>query len=93
MPAQKDYKERHDNIARILHLELFQKFGLFDRVKWYNHKPASVDENDRFKIMWYFLIKTDHVIHRRRPDISMLYSTQKIVTLLILLYMGTKGLS
>ena len=48
--AQKEYKQRHDNIERIVHLELCQKFGLVYKVKWYNHKPASVVENDKVKI-------------------------------------------
>ena len=50
--AQKEYKQRHDNIARIVHLEICQKFGLVREVKWYNHKPASVVENDMVKILW-----------------------------------------
>ena len=58
--AQKEYKQRHDNIAKIVHLELGQKFGLVGKVKWYNHKPASVVENDRVKILWHFNIQTDH---------------------------------
>ena len=31
--AQKEYKKRHDNIARIVILELFQKFCLVGEVK------------------------------------------------------------
>ena len=37
---QNEYKQRHGNIARIVHLELCRKFGLVDKVKWYNHKPV-----------------------------------------------------
>ena len=91
--AQKEYKQRHDNIERIVHLELCQKFGLVGKVKWYNYKPASVLENDRVKILWDFNIQTDHVIQHRRPDIVVLYKTEKSVTLLILSCLGTKGLS
>ena len=58
--AQKEYKQRRDNIARIVHLELCQKFDLVGRGKWYNRKPASVVENDRVKILWDFNIQTDH---------------------------------
>ena len=43
---QREYKQRHDNIARILHLELCQKFCLVGEAKRYNYKPASVVEND-----------------------------------------------
>ena len=60
--AQKEYKQRHDNIAKIVQLELRQKFGLVGEVKWCNHKPASVVENGRVKILWDFNIQTDHVI-------------------------------
>ena len=48
--AQKEYKQRHNNIARIVCLELCQKFGFVGEVKWYDHKPAGVVENDRVKI-------------------------------------------
>ena len=49
--AQKEYNQRHDNIARIVHLDLCQKFGLVGEARWYNHKPASVAENNRVKIL------------------------------------------
>ena len=75
--AQKEYKQRHDNIARIAHLELCQKFGLVGEVKWYNHKPAGAVENDRVKILWDFNIQTDHVIQHRRPDIVVLYKNER----------------
>ena len=58
--AQKEYKQRRDNITRIVHLELSQKFGLVGKGKWYNRKPANVVENDRVKILWDFNIQTDH---------------------------------
>ena len=63
--AQKEYKQRHNNIARIVRLELCQKFGFVGEVKWYDHKPASVVENDRVKISWDFNIQTDHVIQHK----------------------------
>ena len=49
--SQKEYKQGHDNIARIVHLELCQKLGFVGEVKCYNHKPASAVENDRVKIL------------------------------------------
>ena len=42
--------QRHD-IARIAHLELYQKFGLVGEVKLYNHKPAKLAENGRVKVL------------------------------------------
>ena len=58
-------------------MEPYQKFGLVGEVKWYNHKPASIVENDRAKISWDFSIQTDHVIQYRSPDIVVLYKTKR----------------
>ena len=52
--AQREYKQRHDNIARIENLELCQKFDLVGEIQWYNHKPGSVVANDRVKILQDF---------------------------------------
>ena len=89
--SPKRYKNRHDNIARIVHLKLCQKFGLVGEVKWYNQKSASVVENNRIKLLWDFDNQTDHVIQHKRPDIVVLFKTEKIT--LILLCLGTKELS
>ena len=88
--AQTAYKRRHDNIARIVHLELCQKFGLVGEVKWYNHKPASVVENDGVKILWNFNIQTDHVTQHRRPDIVVLYKTERKYHLIDIAVSGDK---
>ena len=61
---------KNDNVARIVHLGLCQKFDLVGEVKWY--KPASAVENDRAKILWDFNIKKDHVIQHRRLGIVVL---------------------
>ena len=68
---------KNDNIARIVHLELCQKFGLIGEVKWYYHKPAIVVENDRIKILSDFNIQADHVIQHRKPDIVVLYKNER----------------
>ena len=75
--AQKEYKQRQDNIARIVYLELCKKFGLVGEVKWYIYKPASVVENEKVKILWDFIIQTDHIIQHRRPDIVVPYKTKR----------------
>ena len=60
--AQKEHKQRLDNIARIVHLKLCQKFGMVGEVKWYNHISGGVIENGGVKISWDLDIQTDHVI-------------------------------
>ena len=87
---QNEYKKRHDNIARIVHLKLCRKFGLVDKVKWYNHKPVSVVENDRVKVLWDFNIQTDHVFQHRRSDIVVLYKTERECYLIDIAVPGDK---
>ena len=83
--AQKEYKKRNDNIARIVHFELCHKTG-----KWYNQRPASVVENGRVKIFWDFNIQTDHVIQHRRPNIVVLYKTERMCHLIDIAVPGDK---
>ena len=35
---------------------------------WYEHEPHVVCENKDYKIIWDFVIQTDHVIESRWPD-------------------------
>ena len=69
--AQTDYKAKHDNVGRIVHLQLCRNKKLIGEKKWYTHSPESVYENEDVKILWDFNIYTDHVIQHRRPDIVM----------------------
>ena len=66
--AQKEYKRRHDNIARLVHWKLCCKYGLNKSEKWYEHRPDGVEENDRCKILWVMTIQCDHIIEARRPE-------------------------
>ena len=75
--AQKEDKQKHDNIARVVHLELCQKFDLVGEVRWYNDKPATAVVNDRGKILRDFNIQADHVIQNRKPDKIVLYKTER----------------
>ena len=60
--AQKEYKKRHDNLGKILHLRLARKCNFEGGDKCYEHQPESVLENEYYKILWNFSIQTDHVI-------------------------------
>ena len=68
--APSNLRSLGNNIARIVHLELCQKFGLVGKVKLYIRKSASVVGNDRVKILWDFNIQTDHVTQHRKPELS-----------------------
>ena len=67
--AQREYKQRHNNVAEVVHWKLCEKYHLEKKDKWYKHAPDSVSENDEVKLLWDVNIQCDHVIEARRPDI------------------------
>ena len=70
--AQREYKQRHDSVARFLHWELCGKYGMQRVEKWYEHQPEGVMESDEVKLLWDFMIQCDHMIVHRKPDIVVL---------------------
>ena len=61
--AQKEYKRRHDNVARKFHWDFCKKNELEHTEKWYQHVPEGVEESEEVKVL------CDNVIEARRPDI------------------------
>ena len=50
----------------------------FDRNdKWYNHVPESVLENENYKLLWDFSIRTDYHIEARRPDLVLVDKSKR----------------
>ena len=70
--AQKEYKRRHDNVAKRIHWELSKKHALERKERWYDHKPDGTAENNNVKLLWDINIQCDHVIEARRPDIVII---------------------
>ena len=70
--AQKEYKRRHDNEARVIHWDLSGKYEFERNERWYDHVPESVLENDDYKLLWDFSVRTDHEIGARRPDMMII---------------------
>ena len=66
--AQKEYKRRHDNVARIVHWKLCGKYNLKRSEKWYEHAP---EKNEEVKILWNVVIECDREINARKPDIVL----------------------
>ena len=75
--AQKEYKRHHDNVARIVHWEICNKYDQPKAEQWYNHKPEGVTENESIKVLWDFNINTDNEIEHRRPDIVVELKSEK----------------
>ena len=75
--AMKEYKRRHDSVARALHWDLLRQNGFHHSDKWYQHEPEAVVEDDHHKILWDFTIQTDREITARRPDIVLINKDSK----------------
>ena len=43
--AQKEYKRRHENVAKKVHWDLCKENGLEHTEKWYKHVPEGAVEN------------------------------------------------
>ena len=51
--AQKDYKQvRYDNVFKMVHWKLCEKWGFNKAKKWHIHKPEKVLKSEECKIMW-----------------------------------------
>jgi hypothetical protein len=70
--ANTDCLRRHDNVAKITHQQLAEKYKLIsDHVPYYN-----VIGNNKVKIYWDREVRTDVKINANRPDL-ILYNKQK----------------
>ena len=68
--AQKEYKKRHDNVAKVVHKELAGKCGFQRTDKWYDHVPeGAVLDDEGYKILWNFNIQTDHGVDHGVEDL------------------------
>ena len=70
--AQKQYKRRHDNVARRVHWELCKKHGLKCSEKWYEHTASEVMENEEVELYWDIIIQTVTTAAHNRRDVSLL---------------------
>ena len=81
--APTDYKARHDNVAKILHLELIRKYRFETEMQpYYAYQPPKVLENDLARIYWDRGIITDKSIDHNRPDITVIDKTEKCAYLI-----------
>ena len=67
--AQKEYKRRHNNIARIVHWKLCGIYNVKESEKWYEYVPEGVGENEEVKILWDGMIQCERQIKARKLDI------------------------
>jgi hypothetical protein len=61
--APTEYVKRHDGVAQAIHQKLAKAAELFeDKSPYYKYTPATVLENDNFKLYWNRSIITDKTI-------------------------------
>ena len=70
--AQKEYKRRHDNVAKKVHWKIFKKNRLEHSEKWHEHAPEGAVENEEIKVLWDINIQCDKLIEARRPDLIVI---------------------
>ena len=75
--AQTDYKGRHDRVATLIHWSLCKQYGFSRADNWWAHEAEKVLENDDYKVLWDFAIRTDKVIEAHRPDIVIVNKRSK----------------
>ena len=76
--AQKEYKRRHDNVARKVHWEHCKKNALEHKDRWYEHEPVGVVETENVKLLWDLNVQCDNIIEAMRPDIDLLDKRKKL---------------
>ena len=74
--AQKEYKIRHDNIAKKVHYDICKINGLEHNEKWYEHAPEGAVKNEEIKVTWDINIQCDNLIEARGPDLKVIYKKE-----------------
>ena len=69
---EEQYKTRRDGVGKVIHRELCKRLKFDHTNKWYMHKPESVLENERHKLLLDFEIQTDYPISDRQPDLVII---------------------
>ena len=76
--VQKEYKQvRHENITKMIHWKLCEKWGFSKAKKWYIDKSEKVLESEDCKISWDFPIQTGKILEHNRPDINVIDKKSK----------------
>ena len=75
--AQREYKRRHDIVAKMVHWRLCEKYGLESNERWYEYEPEPAIENDGVTLLWNLNIQCDHNIEATRPDIVVVNKQKK----------------
>jgi hypothetical protein len=71
--APTEFVKRHDGVAKVIHQKLAEAAELIeDKSPYYKYTPASVLQNDNFKLYRNRSIITDKTVPSNRPDITFM---------------------
>ena len=70
--AQKEYKRRHDNVAKKVHWDICKINGLEHSEKWYEHASEGTVENEEIKVLRDINIQCDNLIEARLSDLIVI---------------------
>ena len=76
--AQKEYKQvKQDNVAKVIHWKLCEKWGIEKSDQWHRHKSEKVLESGKCKNLWDFSIQTNKTLEHKSPDITVIEKKTK----------------
>ena len=87
--SQKEYKNWHDWVGKVIYRELCKRLNFEHTTKWYTHLPWYVFENGANKIVWDFGIQMDHRIPAKKGVIELINSNRQVAGLRILRLLHT----
>ena len=80
--AQTIYLDRHNAVASTLHWSLCKQMNFERAENWWEHQPEPAMENEDYKLLYDFNIRTDKKISARRPDIVVVDKNERRTTLI-----------
>ena len=69
--AQREYKRRHDTVAKLVHWKLCEKHNLEGKEKWYEHYLEKVVEDGDVKLILDMNIQCDNVMEEGDPSVKV----------------------
>ena len=82
--APTEYVKRREGLAKIIHQKLAEAAELIeDKSPYYKYTPASVLENENFKLYWNHSTLTNKIIPFKQPNITPMNKKTKNNTILI----------
>jgi hypothetical protein len=81
--APKEYVERHNAVAKVVHQALAKEHGLVDEeIPYYKCRPEQVLRNQNAKLLWDSVIVTDRAVEANRPDLVLFDKKAQTATII-----------